>query len=175
MILFGLTGGIASGKSTVAARFRERGVPVIDADQVARDVVAPGTEGLAAVRDAFGHVEHAAVVLSELHGIPLPVGRQLRTQVDDHVEQRSAGRPDDLGLRVRRRLEVHAAQRAAPVIEGEIALRHHRLDAMGAEFLRQPGHREEAALVMDRLDVDHPRARNARRRKAHAREAPPRV
>jgi dephospho-CoA kinase len=54
MILFGLTGGIASGKSTVAARFRERGVPVIDADQVARDVVAPGTDGLAAVRDAFG-------------------------------------------------------------------------------------------------------------------------
>lgn len=54
MILFGLTGGIASGKSTVAARFRERGIPVIDADQVARDVVAPGSEGLAAVTEAFG-------------------------------------------------------------------------------------------------------------------------
>ena len=54
MILFGLTGGIASGKSTVAARFRERGIPVIDADQVAREVVAPGSEGLAAVVEAFG-------------------------------------------------------------------------------------------------------------------------
>lgn len=52
--LFGLTGGVASGKSTVAARFRERGVEVIDADQVAREVVEPGTEGLAAVVAAFG-------------------------------------------------------------------------------------------------------------------------
>ena len=54
MHLFGLTGGIASGKSTVAARFRARGVPVIDADQLAREVVAPGTEGLKAVVAAFG-------------------------------------------------------------------------------------------------------------------------
>jgi dephospho-CoA kinase len=52
--IFGLTGGIASGKSTVAARLRRRGVPVIDADELARQVVAPGTEGLRAVVDAFG-------------------------------------------------------------------------------------------------------------------------
>jgi dephospho-CoA kinase len=54
MHLFGLTGGIASGKSTIAARLRARGVPVIDADELARDVVAPGTEGLRAVVEAFG-------------------------------------------------------------------------------------------------------------------------
>jgi dephospho-CoA kinase len=52
--VFGLTGGIASGKSTVAARLRARGVPVIDADEVAREVVAPGTDGLAALVDSFG-------------------------------------------------------------------------------------------------------------------------
>jgi dephospho-CoA kinase len=44
--LFGLTGGIGSGKSTVAARFRERGLPVIDADELAREVVAKGSPGL---------------------------------------------------------------------------------------------------------------------------------
>lgn len=49
MRTFGLTGGIACGKSTVAALLRERGVPVLDLDQVARDVVAPGTPGLAAI------------------------------------------------------------------------------------------------------------------------------
>ena len=54
MHLFGLTGGIASGKSTVAARFRARGLPVIDADVLARKVVEPGTEGLKAVVEAFG-------------------------------------------------------------------------------------------------------------------------
>ena len=54
MLVVGLTGGIAAGKSTATAFFRERGVPVIDADEVAREVVAPGTPGLAAVVDAFG-------------------------------------------------------------------------------------------------------------------------
>ncbi|HSY21217.1 MAG TPA: dephospho-CoA kinase [Polyangiaceae bacterium] len=54
MHLFGLTGGIASGKSTAAARFRFRGVPVVDADELAREVVAPGTEGARAVAAAFG-------------------------------------------------------------------------------------------------------------------------
>lgn len=50
----GLTGGIASGKSTVAERFVELGTPVIDADQVARDVVAPGQPGLLLVLERFG-------------------------------------------------------------------------------------------------------------------------
>jgi dephospho-CoA kinase len=50
----GLTGGIASGKSTVAQRFTELGIPVIDADLAARDVVAPGTPGLARVIERFG-------------------------------------------------------------------------------------------------------------------------
>jgi dephospho-CoA kinase len=50
----GLTGGIASGKSFVADCFAALGVPVIDTDVVAREVVAPGTPGLAAVVGAFG-------------------------------------------------------------------------------------------------------------------------
>jgi dephospho-CoA kinase len=54
MRLFGLTGGIGSGKSTVARRFRERGLAVIDADELARDAVAVGTEGLRRAVERFG-------------------------------------------------------------------------------------------------------------------------
>jgi len=54
MYLIGLTGGIASGKSTVAARLAEHGAVVVDADVVAREVVAPGTPGLAAIAEEFG-------------------------------------------------------------------------------------------------------------------------
>lgn len=50
----GLTGGIASGKSTVARLFASLGVPVIDTDDLAREVVAAGSEGLAAVVARFG-------------------------------------------------------------------------------------------------------------------------
>jgi dephospho-CoA kinase len=49
-----LTGGIAAGKSAVTDRFAALGMPVHDADVAARDVVAPGSEGLAAVVAAFG-------------------------------------------------------------------------------------------------------------------------
>jgi len=49
-----LTGGIATGKSYVANRFRDAGVPIVDADVLSREVVAPGTPGLAAVRRRFG-------------------------------------------------------------------------------------------------------------------------
>ncbi|MFT3927317.1 MAG: dephospho-CoA kinase [Myxococcales bacterium] len=50
----GLTGGIASGKSTVARQFEQLGVPSVDADQLAREVVAKGSVGLAAIVEAFG-------------------------------------------------------------------------------------------------------------------------
>ncbi|MBN8922606.1 MAG: dephospho-CoA kinase [Rhodanobacter sp. 68-29] len=49
-----LTGGIAAGKSAVTRRFAALGVPVHDADVAAREVIAPGSEGLAAVVAAFG-------------------------------------------------------------------------------------------------------------------------
>ncbi|WP_433231626.1 dephospho-CoA kinase [Actinomadura formosensis] len=54
MLKVGLTGGIGSGKSEVSARLRERGAVVIDADKIAREVVEPGTPGLAAVVAEFG-------------------------------------------------------------------------------------------------------------------------
>ncbi|HEY0448598.1 dephospho-CoA kinase [Actinophytocola sp.] len=54
MLRVGLTGGIGSGKSTVAGRLAEHGAVVIDADKIAREVVEPGTPGLAEIAEAFG-------------------------------------------------------------------------------------------------------------------------
>ncbi|MGQ7296059.1 dephospho-CoA kinase [Quadrisphaera sp. KR29] len=54
MLFVGLTGGVGAGKSTAAAALRELGAVVVDADAVAREVVAPGTPGLAAVVAEFG-------------------------------------------------------------------------------------------------------------------------
>jgi dephospho-CoA kinase len=50
-----LTGGIASGKTAAAAEFEALGVPVIDTDQINREILAPGTDGLAKIVAAFGH------------------------------------------------------------------------------------------------------------------------
>lgn len=56
----GLTGGIASGKSTVSRMFAERGAHIVDADVIAREVVMPGTAALQSIADTFGaEVLHA--------------------------------------------------------------------------------------------------------------------
>ena len=53
-MVIGLTGGIATGKTTVSNYLKELGYPVIDADVVARQVVEPGTKGLRMITDTFG-------------------------------------------------------------------------------------------------------------------------
>jgi dephospho-CoA kinase len=89
-----LTGGIATGKSYVAARLREAGVPVVDADVLAREVVAPGTSGLAAIRARFGDA-----VIAEDGGLD-------RKRVADIVFTDTKARHDLEGI-------VHPAVRAA--------------------------------------------------------------
>ena len=59
MIRIGLTGGIGAGKSTVSAAFNECGGIIVDGDVIAREVVEPGTEGLAALVDAFTRLAEA--------------------------------------------------------------------------------------------------------------------
>jgi dephospho-CoA kinase len=54
VIAIGLTGGIGSGKTTVAERFRALGAAIVDTDEIARSLTAPGGEAMAAVREAFG-------------------------------------------------------------------------------------------------------------------------
>jgi dephospho-CoA kinase len=105
VLKIGLTGGIASGKSMVAARLRELGAVLVDADAIARDVVEPGTPGLAAVVRAFGpeildaggrldRPRLGAVVFrdpaarEELNGIVHPLVRE-------HAAAVIAGAPED--------------------------------------------------------------------------------
>ncbi|SHF58937.1 dephospho-CoA kinase [Jatrophihabitans endophyticus] len=95
----GLTGGIGSGKSTVAQLLAGHGAVVIDSDRIAREVVAPGTPGLAAVAEAFGdgvlaadgaldRPALAAVVFADderratLNGIVHPLVRQRVAEVE---------------------------------------------------------------------------------------------
>ncbi len=53
-LVIGLTGGIASGKSTISVYLQQKGIPVIDGDIIARQIVEPGTIGLAQIADTFG-------------------------------------------------------------------------------------------------------------------------
>jgi dephospho-CoA kinase len=59
--VYGLTGGIASGKTTVARMLMEAGIPVLDADQVARELTAPGGKAHAAIQEKFGTTDKAAL------------------------------------------------------------------------------------------------------------------
>jgi dephospho-CoA kinase len=106
--LIGLTGGIATGKSTFAAALRALGCPVIDADQLARQVVEPGTPGHAAVAAAFPGVVGADGRLDR---------KVLAARAFGQVAER-------------RRLEAitHPAIRAAMVAET------HRLEALGHDL-----------------------------------------
>lgn len=74
----GLTGGIASGKSTVADAFEALGVPVIDTDVIARQVVEPGQPALKEIADAFGDG-----VLTESGELDRAALRELVFAVDD--------------------------------------------------------------------------------------------
>ncbi|NOK09296.1 dephospho-CoA kinase [Corallococcus exercitus] len=72
MHVFGLTGGIASGKSTVSRMLRELGARVLDADVLAREVVEPGTPGLTRIADRFP-------------GVVGPDGRLDRVKLGAHI------------------------------------------------------------------------------------------
>lgn len=54
-MIIGLTGSIASGKSTVSAMLKEKGLPIVDADEIARIVVEPGTPGIQRIAETFGY------------------------------------------------------------------------------------------------------------------------
>jgi len=102
VILVGLTGGIGAGKSTVSAMLAEHGAVIVDADQIARDIQAPGSPVLDAMAERFGQdiigddgaLDRAAVAkivfndeaaLKDLNGIVHPAMQsEIQRQIDEH-------------------------------------------------------------------------------------------
>lgn len=107
MHVFGLTGGIASGKSTVTRMLRELGAQVLDADVLAREVVEPGTPGLAAVAERFP-------------GVVGPDGRLDRVKLGARVFS-------DAGERAALNAIIH------PLVREAFLARVQALDAQGVE------------------------------------------
>src|SRR6478735_7487704 len=102
MIVLAVTGGIGSGKSTVSSALRDHGAVVADSDRLAREVVAPGSPGLAALEAAFGPpmltgdgaLDRAAVVFAD------PAARRRLEQITHPLvrgrfEQIRRAAPDD--------------------------------------------------------------------------------
>lgn len=107
MIWVGLTGGIASGKSTVARFFGELGFEVVSADQLAHDVIARGTDGARRVRETFGdavmaadgsvdRAKLAAVVFGDATGVQRG---QLENIIHPEVRKKSKQEKDRLHAR----------------------------------------------------------------------------
>lgn len=140
--VIGLTGGIASGKSEVARRFAARGIVIVDADRLARDVVAPGTPGLAAVVERFG-----AGVLDASGALDRAA---LRRRVFDDADARRAL---EAIVHPRVREAIEAGCRAAP---GPYVVADIPLLAEGGGRARYPG--LARILVVD-VPVDLQRAR----------------
>ena len=103
--IIGLTGGVASGKSEVGRQFEAMGIVVADADQAARDAVAIGSDGLAAVIDMFG-----ASVLAADGSLDRPAMRR-RVFADPDARKRLEG---IIHPRVRELLHASCTQAASP-------------------------------------------------------------
>jgi dephospho-CoA kinase len=133
----GLTGGIASGKSTVARAFAALGVPVVDADQLAREVVAVGSEGLAEVVAAFGN----DVLLAD--------GSLDRKALGSRVFQDGAARAR-LNAITHPRIARLSAERLASIDEARAAYALYE-----AALIVESGlHRNMAALVVVAVDAE---------------------
>jgi dephospho-CoA kinase len=170
----GLTGGVGSGKSTVAALLAEHGAVIIDADAIARAVVEPGTEGFAGVVETFGDAivgadgrldrpALAAIVFrddarrAELNAIVHPL-------VGARVAELATAAPEDavvvydVPLLVEN--DMAAGFEAVVVVEAPVALRLQRLAGRGMaeddarERMKSQASDEQRRAVADELIVN---------------------
>jgi len=95
--IIGLTGGIATGKSTVGRFFAERGIPVIDADQLAREAVLPGTPALERIIALFGRdiLNHDGLLNRKRLGALIFSDPEKRLQLEDILHPEIRKRADE--------------------------------------------------------------------------------
>lgn len=111
MISVGLTGGIACGKSTVARMLARRGVPVLDLDQVAREVVAPGEPALAEIAARWPEVVREGVLDRKALGAKLVADPAVKRELEAITHPR-----------IWERMERWMAEQQAPAVVIEAAL-----------------------------------------------------
>jgi dephospho-CoA kinase len=122
--VIGLTGGIACGKSTVAAMLRALGAPIIDADELARQVVEPGTPGFAAVVQRFGGgvVDPAGRLDRKRLGAIVFADGQARRDLNAITHPRIAAASQEAMARLRDAGAPVAIYEAALLVENQIHL-----------------------------------------------------
>ncbi len=142
-IRWGLVGGICSGKSTAAGFLRARGWGVVDADQVAHEVYAPGTETVERIRDAFGEAvvkAEGAVDRKALGAIVFGDPEKMRTlEALVHPATRAL---------IARRMDEVAARSGRVVLEMTLL---HRWPEMAAGMDRVVGVRSDDKIRLARL------------------------
>ena len=157
MKVYGLTGGIGSGKSTVANLLRKLGAGVVDADELAREVVRPGTPALAEIVAAFGD------------GVLLPDGALDRKRLGVRVFSDEAAR-HRLNAITHPRIAEESARRLAALAAGGAPFAFYE-----AALLVESGADRFAGLVVVEADPARQRERVVRRDGVDAAEADRRI
>lgn len=136
-VIYGMTGGIASGKTSVARLLEEQGALVIDADQIAREAVAPGTPALEALVDAFGP--------EILH----PDGTLNRTALGDTVFNNDDARATLNGI-----VHPEVARRSAFALAAALQTDRRPVIYDAALLVETGRHRDFAGLIVVASSVD---------------------
>ncbi len=152
MLIIGLTGGIGSGKSTVAELFGRLGVPVIDADQAARDVVAPGEPALETVIGRFG---------SEMLN---PDGTLNRARLRERIFADTAARQELEALlhpliRSRMQAQLDALDTPYAILSIPLLIESDRADTVDRVLVVDVPERQQIERVCRRDGISHTQAR----------------
>jgi dephospho-CoA kinase len=143
-VLVGLTGGVGSGKSTVAALLRERGAVVVDADQTARDMQAPGTPLVAAMAERFGdHIIGPDGALDRAAVAALVFGDSPAAKAN--LADLNAITHPAIQAEIEARIAAHAGTDAVVVLDHPL---------LGEQQLSEHPRTDLAALIVVDVDVD---------------------